>query len=673
MNGHEFVVGNLNGTKGHSLSVGLKDGKIGVWSDFATGQKGGDLIELWQKARNLNFIDTIKQIEDYLHLNTHTPPPKILKTQKRELGRPTKTWHYKDTNNVIIATSTRYDYLDENGKPCKEFRPYDCIQKKHTFPNSRPLYNIPGIKNEKHVVLVEGEKCADALISLGIPATTAMGGALAPPQKTDWTAFAGKEVVIWPDNDETDPTTGINPGLVYAKNALEAIVKVGGRGIILDLPPTKPPKWDAADAVIEGFNVKEFVEAGFQALTACSPKPKVQLADWYLSRAYQGDPPKREWLVNYTFPMAAVSIVAAAGGCGKSMLGLDLALKVSFDYKPGLLDPYPEAFGNSVMQSGTAVVLSAEDDRDEVMRRISTLDPDNKRFKYDRTIVVPLPDTGGSMPLIVGDKSGPRATPEYFELKKQLLDISDLKLLIIDPLSSFVMADIVKDAVVASYALGLFSALAKETGAAILIMHHLSKLSAGDKRTITIDMVRALIKGVTGIIDHARLAYALWPATKDDARELCRVMNTNWERNKVINGAVVKQNGPVDLEVKHFLRNENGLLFPVNEILRNLKVPKKELLNVLCQAVAKAAEAGRPFTIHGKDTCFADRRDELPYELKNLGRDRYGAICNELLEADKIKKCGYKTSKVPVWLDVPGGKFWNNIGEFAGGFVDIKE
>mgnify|MGYP003609406935 CR=1 FL=1 len=40
--GHEFVAGSLSGEAGDSLKVRLSGDKIGVWSDFATGQSGGD-------------------------------------------------------------------------------------------------------------------------------------------------------------------------------------------------------------------------------------------------------------------------------------------------------------------------------------------------------------------------------------------------------------------------------------------------------------------------------------------------------------------------------------------------------------------------------------------------------------------------------------------------------
>ena len=71
------------------------------------------------------------------------------------------------------------------------------LAKKHRAPTPRPLFNQPGLMENQHVVLVEGEKAAEALMTHGITATTAMNGAKAPPEK-DWSPLKGKHLLIWP-------------------------------------------------------------------------------------------------------------------------------------------------------------------------------------------------------------------------------------------------------------------------------------------------------------------------------------------------------------------------------------------------------------------------------------------------------------------------------------------
>jgi DNA primase len=63
-------------------------------------------------------------------------------------------------------------------------------------PDPRPLYIQPQILTANQVVLVEGEKATDALIRLGMIASTAMNGANAPVAKTDWGPLKDKHVCI---------------------------------------------------------------------------------------------------------------------------------------------------------------------------------------------------------------------------------------------------------------------------------------------------------------------------------------------------------------------------------------------------------------------------------------------------------------------------------------------
>jgi putative DNA primase/helicase len=87
-------------------------------------------------------------------------------------------------------------------------------------PDLRPLYRLPEISLASTIVLVEGEGKADALAKVGIEATSAMQGAHAPIEKTDWSPLAGKTVIIWPDNDAA--------GFDYAKAAAKLAPSAAG-------------------------------------------------------------------------------------------------------------------------------------------------------------------------------------------------------------------------------------------------------------------------------------------------------------------------------------------------------------------------------------------------------------------------------------------------------------
>ena len=90
---------------------------------------------------------------------------------------------------------------------------------------------------------------------MGIVATTAMHGANAPVDKTDWSPLSGKAVLIWPDRDK--------PGWEYATLAAQAILSAGAKSCHILYPPEEAAEgWDAADAIAEGFDVATFLTHG---------------------------------------------------------------------------------------------------------------------------------------------------------------------------------------------------------------------------------------------------------------------------------------------------------------------------------------------------------------------------------------------------------------------------
>jgi putative DNA primase/helicase len=178
------------------------------------------------------------------------------------LGPATGKWDYWSAEGQLLACVYRYD--PPTGK---EFRPRDVVRGRDGAPPVRPLYNLPGILHSHFVVVVEGEKCAQALIDLGLCATTLMGGANTPVDKCDLSPLAGKTVLIWPDRDE--------PGARYAERVAQAVLAAGALSCALLQPPEdKPKKWDAADAVAEGFDVRDFVTHGPRTVVLAETLPE---------------------------------------------------------------------------------------------------------------------------------------------------------------------------------------------------------------------------------------------------------------------------------------------------------------------------------------------------------------------------------------------------------------
>lgn len=341
INKNEARVGDIYGTPGASLSIHLSGPDAGLWKDHATDE-GGDLIGLYRAFRgyrdNSNFVLSLKEIaKDFfndpieIERAPWQPTPIEYIAQKKaelgtkpradlvELGAPVATYTYFDLRGNVIASVVRYE--PDGTRASKTFRPY-CHRTQEGVtkwvmgaPDLRPLYHLPEIATASEVVLCEGEGCADALIKLGIAATSAMQGAHAPIDKTDWSPLAGKKVIIWPDNDEA--------GFQYAKNVSERLAALGCQILGITPPADSPAKWDAADCVAEGRDAQELIASA--TAIAAAPKPRVRL----LTISELATLPPPEWLIDGIITVNGLSMVWGRSGSLKSFAALDQGLCVA--------------------------------------------------------------------------------------------------------------------------------------------------------------------------------------------------------------------------------------------------------------------------------------------------------------------------------------------------------
>lgn len=330
---HEARIGDVTGQAGESLSISLTDG---VWHDHATGE-GGDLIELYRLYRGLSTpMDAIKEIAvDFLGDNIRherapwqqTPRQYIEKKKQvlgdkprsdnAELGPAVAQWRYYDLAGNIIASVKRFE---PDGTPqSKTFRPY-CFKEIDGArkwvagaPDLRPLYRLPQIVTHQTIVLCEGEKAAQALADVGIEATTAMQGAKAPIEKTDWSPLAGKNVIVWPDKDE--------PGLDYGRRVAAHLQALGCKVSMVTPPSDAPEAWDAADCIAEGRDPHQFLTA------TTEPAPQIPVYSFADIRAM----PPLEWVVDGWIPSESLGFIYGDPGSGKSFLALDLALHLAYE------------------------------------------------------------------------------------------------------------------------------------------------------------------------------------------------------------------------------------------------------------------------------------------------------------------------------------------------------
>ena len=281
--GPEFKVGSLRGEPGKTLSINLR---TGVWSDFASGEKGGrDPVSLLAAIRGCEQGEAARELDEILQTGAveqrtapvakskseeWTPLPLVPKDAPKanlkhyRFGNPSRHWEYLDANGDLIGYVCRFDV---EGK--KEICPLTWCRHESgreswwwkAFPKPRPLYGLQDLAANptKPVLLVEGEKCRDAAAPLLQNAVVMSwpGGAKAV-RYADWSPLAERKVWIWPDPDEA------------GQQAAETIAQILGSAAasVQILRIARTDKWDIADAIEEGWDaerIKAFVRAGGDA------------------------------------------------------------------------------------------------------------------------------------------------------------------------------------------------------------------------------------------------------------------------------------------------------------------------------------------------------------------------------------------------------------------------
>jgi twinkle protein len=62
----EWRAGSIGGERGDSLGVHLSGAKVGVWSDFAAGKSGADLLDLWAAVKGVGLGEALREAKFYL-------------------------------------------------------------------------------------------------------------------------------------------------------------------------------------------------------------------------------------------------------------------------------------------------------------------------------------------------------------------------------------------------------------------------------------------------------------------------------------------------------------------------------------------------------------------------------------------------------------------------------
>jgi len=680
--GKEFFIGSLSGEAGKSLRINIDTSS--PWflkgMDFESGDGVGGICKILKEGRGYDLKECVKMLAEYIPQDYVAPPENIVKpnnpesfTVSTETQKPEQKtsinpstpfeeeYTYTDADGVVIVSVRKYYDRDASGgivrdsagKPKKQFRQF--MNGRQGVPEPRPLYNIPNILDANKIIWVEGEKCADALNALGYTATCTIGGAGMLSENTaskfDFSHLRNKDVILWPDNDEA--------GKKLAR-IVEAQAKAAGAKstMMLKIPSTKEEKWDAADAIEEGFNIEKMLETNENKV-----KKPISLVDdsLLINEYFVGSAPEQHFLIGDTIPLGVPVVFAAAGDSGKGMMTLDLAMKVASGAS------MQSAFGGLVAEHGDVILITAEDDKDEMHRRISRLDPSKYREHYEHKLrVLPLPNLGGVFPIMQKFDNTYLMGEEFSRIYDQMLEMEELKLIIIDPMASFVHADVNADPAAGAAFMGLLAQMATETGATVMVNHHMAKIRDNDPVT-TPEQARNLIRGTSAIVDGVRSAFAVWSVDEGTGRQRCRDLQLDYARNAVFDGAVVKSNGPANREIRHFIRNpDTGLLEDRSVDIRSLAMSSavRERITHVVDFVRMRENDGRAVTHGGtNDGLYNAVHESVLTEpcviaIKNGGKETtIKQAITDALEMGLIRKYTLSLGGSEKWLGTMDGPF----------------
>lgn len=311
-----------------SINVSLESETKGLWCRFSRENEKGDLFDLIKISKGtLNKQEAIAWSKAYLGINSsldlssHVSEKSIERTisgqdikdskdnkelrilipspETAKIFNPEKLFMYKlkDGSKVIEGV---YAYKNIENQLCgyvvrmkdlkngtKETLPVVYTEnsqgvkswKSRGFGENRCLYNEHLLQNStKPVLIVEGEKTADAAQKLYSEVdVVSWSGGTNGYIKSNWNVLSGKEVVIWPDNDQTGIKAAENiKKLLEEKNITKAK--------IVDISKIEflPEKWDLADESPEDVREYQITNALLKALDISADKKIDRIVNSYI-------------------------------------------------------------------------------------------------------------------------------------------------------------------------------------------------------------------------------------------------------------------------------------------------------------------------------------------------------------------------------------------------------
>lgn len=497
--GPEYVA--CNPTRKDSTPGSFKVNLVkGVWTDFATGDAGSDLISLVAYVDGCSQTDAALSVGSFLGMSTHraegptarrqpasndggtivAPIPDNAAEPPRahpKHGAPSAIWTYRDAVGASLFHVCRFDL--PNGT--KEVLPLSLWATSEGnrwrwkgHPEPRPLYGLDRLaaRPDAPVVVCEGEKDADAaaqLLPVFVAVTSPNGSKSAG--RTDWRPLKGRRAVMWADADAS--------GELFAADVERLALAAGstiGRidlGAIATLRGSTLPKgWGASDALAEGIDAHELEQLASDALRPPEPgtPPVFTHVDLRGLATAATDPVF--YAVALLVPRGVVTLLGSHGGAGKTNLALIFCAHVAAG----------RSWGPFWCEQGRVLFVSLEDPGQRIRGTLARI---VREYRLDPDLVaanVMVIDGTASESALAAEHTdyehGKRLveTRAYREMRE--LAATGFDLVVVDNASDAFDGNENERRQVRKFVRGMLGSIARENNLAVLLLAHIDKSAA---------------------------------------------------------------------------------------------------------------------------------------------------------------------------------------------------
>jgi putative DNA primase/helicase len=518
--GREFCVGNIDGGAGSSLKVSLD---TGAWKDFANGEKGGgDLVSLWARVRGCENGAAAREIAERLGMNgangngrhpamqsrlssvsssrsaTPSSPSKSSGGTPMEPRASLTLREFADAKGFTTEFLTTHGVVEEKSALVFQYKlmSAQCAVRqrirralaggKRFIWNSTKGKPVPyGLwrldearkRGIEDLFVVEGESDTLTLwlygeAVIGIPGADMWATLNAP-------YLAGfKRVFVVREND--------GGGETFEKGGIARLTALEFDGAVAVIEMERAEIKDPNELHLKMLGDAGGFESEWRALVEQARSVKLPRVGILLTNLADVAPTRTDWFWKDRIPLGNTTLVAGMPGVGKSTMMWDLVARASTG----------AAFPDGAPGFGPAriLIVTGEDNvSSTIVPRLSEFAADLSRIDVIRTVAVQKKDGE------IGER-GFNLSEDLPALEKTLAHKPDIRLIIIDPLMSFLGGtDAHKESEMRGFVMTPLFTLAEKYNLAIVIVVHLNKGSGSPLQRIS---------GSVGIAGAARMVWA---------------------------------------------------------------------------------------------------------------------------------------------------------------------